>query len=163
MALFGKKKKYTLINVKKKNIPEGIFSKCPECESPTYVKGLQDNMNVCPSCGYHFGLTAEERIKLTMDEGTFVELDRHMESADPLKFKGPKTYKEKLGSDKKRTGLIDAIITGEGKIQGKPASIAVTDSRFIMGSMGAVVGEKITRAIERATEKRLPVIIISGS
>lgn len=162
MVLFGKDK-YTLVKIKKKNIPEGIWSKCPDCESPTYVKGLKENDNVCPHCGHHFSLTASERIDLFLDKGTFEEFDKGLASLDPLQFAGPKTYKEKLASDQKKTGLIDAVITGLGKLGGKSLSIAVTDSRFIMGSMGSVVGEKITRAMERATEKGFPLIIVSGS
>lgn len=162
MALFGKKK-YTLIKVKKKDIPLGIWSKCPSCEAPTYVKELKINFNVCLQCGYHFSLTAEERIALLMDDGTFTEFDKLMSSLDPLDFKGPKTYRQKLEGDQKATGLIDAVITGQGKISGHDTVIAVTDSRFIMGSMGAVVGEKITRAVERATKNELPVVIVSGS
>ena len=162
MSLFSKNK-YTLVNVKKKNIPEGIFSKCPECSTPTYVKGLKNNLNVCPNCSYHFSITGRERIDLLTDEGTFKEYDANLTSTDPLKFKGPKTYQEKLKSDQKRTGLKDAALSGVGKLDGKDVSIVVTDSRFIMGSMGAVVGEKVARAIERATETKMPVIIVSGS
>ncbi len=162
MALFGKNK-YTLVSVRKRNIPEGIWSKCPECESPSYVKGLKTNKNVCPQCGYHFSLTAAERIELLTDEGSFEEHDAGLISQDPLDFKGLKTYKDKLAADQKLTGLKDAVITGVGKIEGKLAGIAVTDSRFIMGSMGSVVGERITRIIEYAIKKKLPVIIVSGS
>ncbi|OGX26378.1 MAG: acetyl-CoA carboxylase subunit beta [Omnitrophica WOR_2 bacterium RIFCSPHIGHO2_01_FULL_48_9] len=162
MALFGKPK-YTLVKVKKKNIPEGIWSKCPDCESPNYTKEVKSNFNVCPSCEYHFSLTAMERIDLLLDEKTFEEMDARMVSRDPLNFKGPKTYKEKLESDKEKTGLLDAVITGEGALDGRKMVIAVTDSRFIMGSMGSVVGEKITRAIEYATKNKLPMVIVSGS
>ena len=162
MALFGKPK-YTLVSVRKRTIPDGIWSKCPECSSPTYTKSLKDNNNVCPNCSYHFPLNALERVELLMDEGSFEEQDSQMTSKDPLEFKGPKTYKEKLEADQKITGLKDAVITGVGKIEGKPAAIAVTDSRFIMGSMGSVVGERITRVIEYAIKKKIPVIIVSGS
>lgn len=162
MALFGKSK-YTLVSVRKRNIPEGLWSKCPECESPSYVKGLKTNKNVCPNCGYHFPLTAAERVELLTDEGTFEEHDADLTSKDPLDFKGLKTYKEKLEADQKVTGLKDAVLTGIGKIDGKPVALAVTDSRFIMGSMGSVVGERITRVIEYAIKKKLPVIIVSGS
>ena len=162
MALFGKQK-YTLVKVKKKNIPEGVWSKCPDCEAPNYVKALQNNMNVCPHCDHHFSLTAPQRVELCTDPGTFVEHDAELRSVDALSFKGPKTYQEKLKSDRKRTGLSDAVITGTGKIHGREAALAVTDSRFIMGSMGVVVGERITRVIELATARGLPVIIISGS
>lgn len=162
MALFGKPK-YTLVKVKKKDIPEGIWSKCPDCESPNYTKEVKNNFSVCPSCQYHFSLTAPERIDLLLDEKTFVEMDAAMVSADPLNFKGPKTYKEKLESDREKTGLRDAVMTGVGLLHGKRTVIAVTDSRFIMGSMGSVVGEKITRAIEHATKNKLPMVIVSGS
>jgi len=162
MALFGRKK-YTLVKVKKKDIPAGLWSKCPECATTNYQKELLKNLNVCPKCNYHLSLTAHQRIDLFIDSGTFQERDPNLLSVDPLDFKGPKTYKEKLESDQKLTGLKDAVITGSGKIDGKPLVIAVTDSRFIMGSMGSVVGEKITRAVEYATQQRLPVLIISGS
>lgn len=162
MPLFGKNK-YTLVKVKKKSIPEGIWSKCPDCESPTYVKGLVNSLRVCPNCGYHFSMTAPERISSLLDEGTFEEFDADLSAADPLEFKGPKTYQQKLEEDQQETGLIDAVITGQGKLKGHAAAVAVTDSRFIMGSMGSVVGEKITRAIEYATAHKLPIIIVSGS
>jgi len=162
MPLFGKKK-YTLVKVKKKDIPAGIWSKCPECDSPTYQKELLNNLNICPKCDFHLPLTAQQRINLFIDEGTFQERDAGLTSVDPLTFKGPKTYKEKLEGDQKRTGLKDAVITGSGMLSGKRVGIAVTDSRFIMGSMGSVVGERITRVVEYATEQRLPVLIISGS
>lgn len=162
MALFGRKK-YTLVKVKKKDIPAGLWSKCPECEAPTYKKELLNNFNVCPRCGYHLPLIAQRRIDLFIDKGTFKERDADLISTDPLKFKGPKTYREKLKNDQKRTGLKDAVVAGTGKLNDKPIVIVVTDSRFIMGSMGSVVGEKVTRAVEYATENKLPVVIISGS
>ncbi len=162
MSLFGKSK-YTLVSLRKRNIPEGIWSKCPECESPSYVKGLKSNKNVCPNCGYHFPLTAPQRLELLIDEGTFEEHDGDLTSQDPLDFKGLKTYKDKLAADQEATGLKDAVMTGVGKIDGKMTGIAVTDSRFIMGSMGSVVGERIARMIEYAIKKKLPVIIVSGS
>ncbi len=162
MPLFGKDK-YTLVKVKKKDIPEGLWTKCPECETPMYNKALKDNMNVCSKCNYHLTMTAKERIQLLIDEGTFEENDANLTSLDPLDFKGPKTYKEKLKSDQDLTGLSDAVITGRGTINGKPVALAVTDSRFIMGSMGSVVGERITRTIELATKSKIPLIIVSGS
>ena len=162
MALFGRKN-YTLVTVKKKDIPVGLWTKCPECEAPTYRKELGNNLYVCPKCGYHFSISARQRIDCFADEGTFEETDARLSSLDPLEFKGPKTYKEKLEADQQATGLKDAVITGTAKLKGKPIAVAVTDSRFIMGSMGAVVGEKITRLVESATQNRLPAIIISGS
>lgn len=162
MALFGKEK-YTLVKVRKKAIPDGLWVQCPECHAPHYKKTLQDNFNVCPKCNFHLQLTAPERVALMIDEGTFEERDAALTSIDPLKFEGPKTYVEKLKGDQEATGLKEAIITGAGKIKGLEVALAVTDSRFIMGSMGSVVGERVTRIIEYGTKKRLPVVIISGS
>ncbi len=162
MALFGRKK-YTLINIKKKEIPAGLWMKCPECQAPAYKKELENNLNTCPKCNYHFLLNAHQRIESIFDNGTFQERDANLISGDPLRFRGPKTYLEKLEADRKATGLKDAVITGHGQIKGREVAIAVTDSRFIMGSMGSVVGERITRIIEFATENKSPVIIISGS
>jgi len=162
MALFGKPK-YTIVRVKKKEIPDGLWTKCEECNQMLYNKTLEENFKVCPKCNYHFVLTAPERIKLLIDEGTFKEYDTDMLPKDPLNFKGPKSYIEKLKTEQETTGLKEAAITGEGLLNNKKIVFAVTDSRFIMGSMGSVVGEKITRAIERATEYRLPLIIVSGS
>ena len=163
MALFGKPR-YTIVKVsKKKNIPEGLWTKCGECGEIIYNKKLEENLKVCPKCDFHFRLTAYERINAILDEESFSEFDKNMTSKDPLGFKGPKKYKDKLESDKKATGLKEAVVSGEGKIESKKIILAVTDSRFIMGSMGSVVGEKITRAIEKATQLKLPVIICSGS
>lgn len=162
MALFGKPK-YTIVRIKKREIPDGIWTKCEGCSEVLFNKTLEENFRVCPKCNYHFTLSAYERIKVSLDNDTFQEYDKDMISVDPLEFKGPKTYKEKLESDQKATGLKDAVITGEGLLENKKVIIAVTDSRFIMGSMGSVVGEKISRAIEAATKNKLPVIIISGS
>jgi acetyl-CoA carboxylase carboxyl transferase subunit beta len=162
MALFGKPK-YTIVRVKKREIPEGLWTKCESCAEVLYNKTLEENLKVCPKCNYHFTLTAHERLDALLDKETFVEYDKDMLSIDPLDFKGPKTYKEKLAGDQQATGLKDAVISGEGLIDGKKTMIAVTDSRFIMGSMGSVVGEKITRTIEAATTAKRPVIIVSGS
>ena len=162
MALFGKPK-YTIVRLKKREIPEGLWTKCEECSETLYNKTLEENFKVCPKCNYHFGLTAYERINLLLDKDSFLEFDKDMISLDPLDFKGPKTYKDKLKQDQESTGLKDAVVSGEGKIKGEPVVIAVTDSRFIMGSMGSVVGERITRAIEYAIKNKLPMIIVSGS
>jgi len=162
VALFGKPK-YTIVRVKKKEIPEGLWTKCEGCSEVLYNKTLEENLKVCPKCNHHFSLDAFERMNILLDKDTFQEYDKDMVSVDPLDFKGPKTYKDKLSQDQAATGLKDAVVTGEGLLEGKKAIIAVTDSRFIMGSMGSVVGEKITRAIEAATKNRLPIIIVSGS
>lgn len=164
MGLFGKPR-YTIVKVakKKKDIPEGLWTKCESCGEIIYNKKLEENLKVCPKCNYHFRIGAYERIGTLLDKDTFKEFDKNIQSKDPLNFKGPKKYKDKLEHDKKITGLKEAVICGEGKIEGKKVIVAVTDSRFIMGSMGSVVGEKITRAIEKATQAKIPVIICSGS
>jgi acetyl-CoA carboxylase carboxyl transferase subunit beta len=162
MALFGKPK-YTIVRLRKKEIPDGLWTKCQECSETLYNKTLEENLRVCPKCNYHFSLGAYERINVLLDKDTFWEYDKDMISPDPLDFKGPKTYKEKLATDQGLTGLKDAVVSGEGSLDNKKIIIAVTDSRFIMGSMGSVVGEKITRAIEAAREKKLSLIIVSGS
>jgi acetyl-CoA carboxylase carboxyl transferase subunit beta len=162
LALFGKPK-YTIVRLKKKEIPEGLWTKCEGCGEVLFNKNLDENLSVCPKCDYHFSLVASARIALIVDKGTFSEYDHSMVSADPLEFKGPKTYKDKLAADQASTGLKDAVITGEGLIDAKKTVLVVTDSRFIMGSMGSVVGEKITRAIETATKNKLPLVIVSGS
>ncbi len=162
MALFGKPK-YTVVHIKKKDIPGGLWTKCEECSAPLYNKQLQENLKVCPKCNYHFTLNCFERIDSLVDKGSFKEFDEDLTAVDPLGFKGPKTYVDKLKQDQESTGLKEAVVTGLGKINDKKCAIAVTDSRFIMGSMGSVVGEKITRIIERATKEKFPVIIVSGS
>ncbi len=162
MALFGKPK-YTIVRLRKKEIPDGLWTKCEGCSEALYNKTLDENQKVCPKCNYHFTLGAYERINMLLDKDTFEEYDKDMISCDPLDFKGPKTYKEKLEADQSATGLKDAAVSGEGRLDGRRLILAVTDSRFIMGSMGSVVGEKITRAIESATRNRLPLIIVSGS
>jgi acetyl-CoA carboxylase carboxyl transferase subunit beta len=162
MALFGKPK-YTLVKIRKKEIPEGLWTKCQECGQPIYKKALEENLKVCLKCNYHFTVTAAERLEMLLDKDSFKEYDAGLSSLDPLDFKGIKSYKQKLSEDEKLTHLKDAVLTGEGDIFGKKAVVAITDSRFIMGSMGAVVGEKITRSIEASIEKRLPLVIVSGS
>jgi len=162
MALFGKPK-YTIVRLKKKEIPEGLWTKCEGCSEALYNKRLEENLKVCPKCNYHFVLGAYERINMLLDKDTFQEYDKDMLPADPLEFKGPKTYMEKISQDQLATGLKEAAVTGGGLLDNKKIIIGVTDSRFIMGSMGSVVGEKITRAIETATREKLPMIIVSGS
>jgi len=165
MPLFPKKPKYTIVKVAKKrgDIPSDLWTKCEDCKELIYNKKLDENLRVCPKCNFHFNLSAIDRVKLMVDEGSFKEMDPDMESLDPLSFEGPKTYKEKIKKDQGLTNLKDAVITGEGAIDGKKIILGVTDSRFIMGSMGSVVGEKLTRAIERSIETKYPLIIISGS
>ena len=167
MAIFFKKQKPTNPgthkSAKKSKMPDGLWIKCEGCGEIIFSKTLEENFMVCEKCDYHFILSIPKRIELTLDKDSFQELDSELTSEDPLDFQGPKTYKEKLKKDSELTGLKEAAVYGTGKIDGKDIVLSVTDSRFIMGSMGSVVGEKITRAIELGQEKKIPVIIISGS
>lgn len=147
----------------KSNIPDGLWSKCPKCSHFIFNKVLKENLKVCPKCNYHFPLDCWERIDLTVDSGTFQELFKGLISDDPLGFEGPKTYREKLREARQATGLEEAAVVGEAKIEGISIALGVTDSRFIMGSMGSVVGEKITRIIETAISQKTALVIISGS
>lgn len=162
MSLFGGLK-FNPFQGKKRKIPDGLFSKCPKCETTLYNKEVEDQLKTCPKCSHHFAITAEERLHQLIDSGTFEEHDKNLKTADPLEFKGAKTYLDKIEEDRKKTGLNEAIISGVGQLNKIKVSVAVTDYRFIMGSMGSVVGEKLTRSIERAIINRTPVIIVSGS
>jgi acetyl-CoA carboxylase carboxyl transferase subunit beta len=153
----------TIRILKRRDIPEGLWTKCEPCGEIIYNKTLEEDFKICPKCDYHFTLSAPERVAQLVDEGTFKELDKGLSSADPLKFKGPKSYVNKLKEDQEATGLTDAVITGEGFLSQRKVALGVTDSRFIMGSMGSVVGERLTRLIEHATDQKLPLIIVSGS
>lgn len=149
--------------LKKKSMPAGLWTKCPSCQTVMFNKTLKENCLVCTKCAYHFIMGAWERIHQLSDEGSFKELDANLRSEDPLKFSAVKAYTEKIKQDQKKTGLKEACLTGESKMNGKNCALGVTDSRFIMGSMGSVVGEKITRLIEYALDNKLPLIIVSGS
>ena len=144
----------------KANIPDNLLFKCPRCKNVMFMDDFVGASKVCSSCGYHARLTVEERLKITIDEGSFVEYDADMTSKNPIQFDG---YQEKITALQKQTSLKDAIVTGECRIRNKHCLIGIMDSRFMMASMGSVVGEKITRVFERATEKGLPVILFTAS
>ncbi len=163
MAALFSKPKYSTVTVKKKDIPKGLWEKCPISGAIVYKKELEENWNVVPQSGYHFPLDCHRRVQLLIDQGTWTELDKNLRAADPLDFTGEASYTDKLAQHRKRTGLTDAAISGTGAIDGQPVSLAVMDFRFLGASMGAVVGEKIARSIERATEKKMPVIVVSAS
>jgi acetyl-CoA carboxylase carboxyl transferase subunit beta len=148
---------------KKVKIPEGLWVKCENCKEIIYRKELENNLKVCPKCKYHFRISARERISLITDSGSFTELDPDLKSPDPLEFKDTVDYKERLLENEKKSGIKEAAIYGDAKINGKDVVIAVLDFSFMGGSMGTVVGEKITRAAERAIEQRVPLIIVSSS
>jgi acetyl-CoA carboxylase carboxyl transferase subunit beta len=147
----------------RREIPPGLWTKCESCSQLIYNKALEENLRVCPKCEFHFPLTAHQRIHLTLDAGTFEEWDADLTPVDPLQFSVPKPYAEKVLEEQRACGMTDACLTGRGLLEGRQVVLGVTDSRFMMGSMGSVVGEKLTRAIERASDLHLPLIIISGS
>ena len=148
---------------KKRGVPEGLWIKCPGCSNAIYAKQSQRQLNICPICRFHLYVSAQERIEQVLDEGTFEPLDEHVLPTDPLHFSDKKRYAERLADEQRRTGLSDAAITGTGMIRARRAAIGITDSSFIMGSMGSVVGERLTRLVEHATAHKLPLIIISAS
>ncbi|MEO1616096.1 MAG: acetyl-CoA carboxylase, carboxyltransferase subunit beta [Planctomycetota bacterium] len=148
---------------KKRGVPEGLWLKCAGCGASVYKKLVEQRLNVCPKCDHHFYVSALERIAQVCDDGTFESMNEHLMPTDPLEFSDRKRYAERLIGEQKRTGLTDAAITGTGMVRARRVALAVTDSAFIMGSMGSVVGERLTRLIEHATEHDLPLIIISAS
>ncbi|MFO1478155.1 MAG: acetyl-CoA carboxylase, carboxyltransferase subunit beta [Verrucomicrobiota bacterium] len=148
---------------RKREIPEGLWAKCPKCSTMVFDKELDENLKVCAHCQYHFPIGARERIHSLVETCTFEEFDADMQSVDVLKFTGVASYTKKLADYQRSTGLKDAVATGIGKIGEHRTALGVMDFSFLGGSMGSVVGEKLTRLIERATEKELPLIIISTS
>ena len=147
----------------KRNIPEGIWIQCPDCKARLVNKVVEKALRVCPECNHHMYVSAKRRIEQVLDEGTFEEWDGNLIAGDPLEFTDSRAYTDRLKAERAKTGLTDAAITGTGMIRARRVAIGITDSQFIMGSMGSVVGERLTRLVERATEQDLPLIIISGS
>lgn len=162
MAWF-KRDKAPSASDRKVKVPEGLLTKCVSCKANLLSKDLEKNINVCPQCGHHYRISARQRIDLLMDPGSFQEFDAGMTSVDVLNFKDSKSYQDRIQQAVAKGGSRDAVICGEGAIETIPVQLAVFDFSFMGGSMGSVVGEKITRAIERGIEKRTPVIIISAS
>lgn len=147
----------------KRGVPEGLWVRCPGCQRTIFRKEAERRLGVCPECDYHWYVSAPERVRQLLDEGTFEEWDADLEPSDPLEFADKKPYRERLKDEQARTGLREAALVGTGMIRARRVAFGVTDSAFIMGSMGAVVGEKLTRTIERATEQKLPLIVVSAS
>ena len=142
---------------------DGLWSKCPECGEVVYRKDLIANASVCASCGYHHRIHSEERLRILLDPGSFIPLDGELSPTDPLAFKDRRAYADRLRDSQRQTGLRDAVVCGTGTIEGQGIALAVMDFRFMGGSMGSVVGEKITRLIETATEQQLPVLVVCAS
>ncbi|MFS9148598.1 acetyl-CoA carboxylase, carboxyltransferase subunit beta [Streptococcus infantis] len=168
MALFSKKDKYIRINPNrstvnqpqiKPEVPDELFSQCPGCKYTIYQKDLGSE-RICPHCGYTFRISAQERLALTIDMGTFLEMFKGIETQDPLNFPG---YRKKLTLMREKTGLDEAVVTGTALIKGEKVALGIMDSNFIMASMGTVVGEKITRLFEFATDEKLPVVLFTAS
>lgn len=147
----------------KRGVPEGLWKRCPGCKQTIFRKQAEQMLGVCPECDYHWTVGARERLTQLLDEGTFDEWDAELLPGDPLGFFDSKPYADRLKAEQVRTGLRDAALTGTGMIRARRVAVGVTDSAFIMGSMGSVVGEKLTRLCERATDEKLPLIIVSGS
>jgi acetyl-CoA carboxylase carboxyl transferase subunit beta len=148
---------------RRRDIPEGLFQKCPGCSEVVHEIELTENLRVCPHCDYHFPQSAKERIESLLDPGSFVEMDACLQSVDALRFQGMATYKDRLKKYQESTGLIDAVLSGYGTLEGIRVAIAVMDFAFLAATMGSVVGERITRVIEYATAERMPILIISAS
>ena len=163
MGFFTRSKQNISPDSQKRETPDGQWIKCSACDEIINVKQLELHFWVCHKCNHHFRIGSEEYISLLIDEGSFKEFDKKIRSADPLNFQDTKKYSDRINSAIKKTGLNDAVRTGIGKIDGKKVSFACMDFKFVGGSMGSVVGEKIARAIDRAYEQKIPMILISQS
>jgi len=144
-------------------VPEGLWMRCPECGDMLFRKVVEEAMHVCPKCDYHFRISARDRIEQLVDPGSFEEMFDDLEPADPLRFTDKKSYKDRIKSEQMKTGNKDAVVCGKGFIKGRPIMLAVMDPTFMMGSMGSVVGEKITLTIEMAADEKMPLLVVSCS
>ncbi len=165
MGWFSRSKapKQTVETTEPLQLPDDIWTKCPKCEAILYTKDLRRAFGVCPKCTHHFRLTARQRIPILVDRHSFIEIDVGLRSVDPLSFRDKKRYKDKLKDAERKTGSVEAVITGRARILNIPVMLGVFYSSFIGGSMGAVVGEKLTRLIELGCAEKRPVLIISAS
>lgn len=148
---------------KKRGVPEGLWIRCDRCQATIFRKHLEQQLGLCPDCKYHFYVPAKQRIAQLLDADSFEEWFADLAPVDPLGFTDKRAYKDRLVDEQKKTGMKDACVVGKGYMRGRPLVFGLTDSAFIMGSMGSVVGEKLTRAVEEATKQKLPLLIISGS
>jgi len=147
----------------KRGVPEGLWKRCPGCQQTVFRKEAEKRLGVCPECDYHWYVSAQTRIEQVLDEGTFEQWCADLTPTDPIGFVDKRPYRDKLAKEQERTKLTDAAVVGAGMVRARRVAFAVTDSAFFMGSMGSVVGEKLVRTIERATDEDLPLIIVSGS
>ncbi len=159
-----RKEKQPIEPPKEKRIQtEGLWVKCDDCKQILWKKDLENSLLCCPKCNHHFKMGSRARLEMLFDDGRYTEHDAGLASTDPLQFKDTKSYSDRLKQAERNTGLKDALITGEGQLEGKPAIICAMEFQFIGGSMGAVVGEKVTRAIDRCIDKKLPLVVVSCS
>jgi len=163
MVWFRKEKQPLEAPKEKRVQTEGLWVKCEGCKQILWKKDLEPNLQCCPKCNYHFKMGSRARLEMLFDDGRYVEHDAALASPDPLEFKDTKSYRDRLKQAEKVTGLKDALITGEGLLEGKPAIISAMEFQFVGGSMGAVVGEKVTRAIDRCIAQKLPLVVVSCS
>ncbi|MFL2860641.1 MAG: acetyl-CoA carboxylase, carboxyltransferase subunit beta [Pontiellaceae bacterium] len=163
MALFGKKQNYTTIQVKKRDVPDGLWVKCPSCGDIIYKEEISANLEVCPKCGHHFYLPRDKRIQLLSDEGSFDEWAGSITSIDILGFTGRQSYVDKLEANQKKSGYTDAVTVGGCTLSGRKIGLGVMDFSFLGASMGSVVGERITYLIERCTAEKRPVLLVCTS
>ncbi len=163
MAWFKRSKENISPDSQKKDLPDGLWEKCPGCGEIIHKKQLESNLWTCMKCNYHFRIGSQEYIDILLDKGSFKEMDKKMRSADPLKFEDTKKYADRIQETIKKLGLNDAVKTGTGKMNGMDVAFGCMDFRFIGGSMGSVVGEKISRLIDRAYKNKIPLVIISAS
>lgn len=162
MPLF-RKLQYSTVKAGKRDVPEGLWTKCKGCHAVIYKSKIEENQNVCPDCEYHYPIPAEERIKLLTDPRSFKEMDAKLSSLDPLEFAGDGIYPAKLEKSRTKSGMTDAIITGTATLEKRAMALGVMDFRFLGASMGSVVGEKVTRLTEAATDQGLPLVIVTAS
>ncbi len=163
MSWFHKEKQPLEAHKAKRVQTEGLWIKCDDCKQTLWKKDLEANLFCCPKCNHHFRMAARDRLRMLFDDGAYTELDAGIRSSDPLHFKDTKAYRDRLTKAEKATGLADALLAGEGLLEGRRVMICAMEFQFIGGSMGAVVGEKITRAIDRCIASGWPLIVISCS
>ena len=163
MAWYKREDNDDVFSEEKRSVPVGVFTKCPGCRAQLVTADLDKNDSVCPQCEHHFPVGAQRRLEIVLDPGTFAEADASIESVDPLAFKDSKRYADRLRAARRIAGGADAVLVGSGKIEGMAVELAVFVFEFMGGSMGSVVGEKITRVFERALERQVPAIVFSAS
>jgi acetyl-CoA carboxylase carboxyl transferase subunit beta len=151
------------MNRPKRGVPEGLWLRCDGCSATVFRNQVEENLNVCPECDHHFYVPTASRLRQLLDPDTFEEWYSDLAPVDPLNFSDRMSYRDRLVAEQKKTGMKDACTVGRGYMRGRPLVLGMTDSSFIMGSMGSVVGEKLTRAVEQATEMKLPLVVVSGS